>query len=99
MAVRQKEELRAQRGEQLAKDKEYFRQRADLLFANRQEQYRGDAEKTGAMNDALQSLASSSALETQKRNSWRKGKLAVEGIIPSTGTKIETGSIRFTVTK
>ena len=90
-AVRQKEELIQQRGEQLAKDKEYFRQRADLLFANRQEQYRVDAEKTGAMNDALQSLASSSALGNTKRE-IALGALAVKGIIPSTGTKIETGS-------
>ena len=90
-AVKQKEELIQQRGEQLAKDKEYFRQRADLLFANRQEQYRVDAEKTGAMNDALQSLASSSALGSTKRE-IALGALAVKGIIPSTGTKIETGS-------
>ena len=90
-ATRQKEELIKQRGEQLAKDKEYFRQRADLLFANRQEQYRVDAEKTGAMNDALQSLASSSALGNTKRE-IALGALAVKGIIPSTGTKIETGS-------
>ena len=90
-AVKQKEELIQQRGEQLAKDKEYFRQRADLLFANRQEQYRVDAEKTGAMNDALQSLASSSALGNTKRE-IALGALAVKGIIPSTGTKIETGS-------
>jgi len=90
-AVRQKEELIKQRGEQLAKDKEYFRQRADLLFANRQEQYRVDAEKTSAMNDALQSLASSSALGNTKRE-IALGALAVKGIIPSTGTKIETGS-------
>ena len=90
-AVKQKEELIQQRGEQLAKDKEYFRQRADLLFANRQEQYRVDAEKTSAMNDALQSLASSSALGSTKRE-IALGALAVKGIIPSTGTKIETGS-------
>ena len=90
-AVKQKEELIQQRGEQLAKDKEYFRQRADLLFANRQEQYRVDAEKTSAMNDALQSLASSSALGNTKRE-IALGALAVKGIIPSTGTKIETGS-------
>ena len=90
-AVRQKEELIKQRGEQLAKDKEYFRQRADLLFANRQEQYRVDAEKTSAMNDALQSLASSSALGSTKRE-IALGALAVKGIIPSTGTRIETGS-------
>ena len=90
-ATRQREELIKQRGEQLAKDKEYFRQRADLLFANRQEQYRVDAEKTGAMNDALQSLASSSALGNTKRE-IALGALAVKGIIPSTGTKIETGS-------
>ena len=90
-ATKQREELIQQRGEQLAKDKEYFRQRADLLFANRQEQYRVDAEKTGAMNDALQSLASSSALGSTKRE-IALGALAVKGIIPSTGTRIETGS-------
>ena len=90
-ATKQKEELIKQRGEQLAKDKEYFRQRADLLFANRQEQYRVDAEKTSAMNDALQSLASSSALGSTKRE-IALGALAVKGIIPSTGTRIETGS-------
>ena len=32
-AIKQKEELIKQRGEQLAKDKEYFRQRADLLLS------------------------------------------------------------------
>ena len=90
-AVRQKEELIKQRGEQLAKDKEYFRQRADLLFANRQEQYRVDSEKTSEMNNALQSLASSSALGSTKRE-IALGALAVKGIIPSTGTRIETGS-------
>ena len=90
-ATRQKEELIKQRGEQLAKDKEYFRQRADLLFANRQEQYRVNAEETGAMNDALQSLASSSALGNTKRE-IALGALAVKGIIPSTGTEIKPGS-------
>ena len=90
-ATRQKEELIKQRGEQLAADREYYRQRADLLFANRQEQYRVDSEKTGEMNNALQSLASSSALGSTKRE-IALGALAVKGIIPSTGTKIEIGS-------
>jgi|TARA_R100001460_G_scaffold69396_3_gene109996 5'(3')-deoxyribonucleotidase len=90
-ALKERQELIKQRGEQLAKDKEYFRQRADLLFANRQEQYRVDSEKTGEMNNALQSLASSSALGSTKRE-IALGALTVKGIIPSTGTKIETGS-------
>lgn len=90
-ATRQKEELIKQRGEQLAADREYYRQRADLLFANRQEQYRVDSEKTGEMNNALQSLASSSALGSTKRE-IALGALAVKGLIPSTGTKIQIGS-------
>lgn len=90
-AVREKEELIKQRGEQLAADREYFRQRADMLFANRQEQYRTDSEKTNEMNNALQSLASSSTLGSTKRE-IALGALAVKGIIPSTGTKIEIGS-------
>jgi len=91
-ATRQKEELIKQRGEQLAKEKEYYRQRADILFANKNAQYETDFAATKKLDDAMNSLVSASANQGASKENIALNILTAKGIIPNTGTDIEPNS-------
>jgi len=91
-AVKEKEALIAARGEELAADKAYYRQRADIAYANKTAQYETDFAATNKLDKALSSLVSASASNGASKRDIAMNVLVAKGIIPNTGTKIDDSS-------
>ena len=91
-AVKEKEALIAARGEELAADKAYYRQRADIAYANKTAQYETDFAATNKLDKALSSLVSASASNGASKRDIAMNVLVAKGIIPNTGTKIDDTS-------
>lgn len=91
-AMRERQELIKARGEELAKEKDYYRRRADVLFANKSAQYETDFATTSKLDNAMNSLVSASASKGASKEEIGMNILVAKGIIPNTGTKIDAGS-------
>lgn len=91
-ALKEKEALIAARGEELAADKAYYRQRADIAYANKTAQYETDFAATNKLDKALSSLVSASASNGASKRDIAMNVLVAKGIIPNTGTKIDDTS-------
>jgi hypothetical protein len=91
-ALKEREELIKVRGEELAADKAYYRQRADIAYANKTAQYETDFAATNKLDKALSSLVSASASNGASKRDIAMNVLVAKGIIPNTGTKIDDTS-------
>lgn len=91
-AMRERQELIKARGEELAADKAYYRQRADIAYANKTAQYETDFAATNKLDKALSSLVSASASNGASKRDIAMNVLVAKGIIPNTGTKIDDDS-------
>jgi len=91
-AMKERQELIKARGEELAADKAYYRQRADIAYANKTAQYETDFAATNKLDKALSSLVSASASNGASKRDIAMNVLVAKGIIPNTGTKIDDDS-------